>query len=80
MKRKIVKIGNALGVTLPQEIREDAGLKLGDSVSVGIQNNAVLLSPIRKKKKIGGVDAKFMKLVDDFINEHEDVLEELAKR
>jgi len=36
MKRKIVKTGNAPGVTLPQEVREKAGLKLGDSVSLGM--------------------------------------------
>lgn len=81
MKQKVIKVGNSAGVTLPYEIREQAGLKLGDSVIVGMQDNAIVITPLKKKqKKVKGVDAKFMKIVDEFIDDHEDVLKELANR
>lgn len=78
-KQKIIKIGNSAGVILPQNIRESAGIKLGDSVSVGTNGNEITIAQ-EKRKQIKSVDDKFMKMVDEFINDHEDVLKELAGR
>jgi putative addiction module antidote len=80
MKQKIIKIGNSIGVTLSPEVQKEAGLKLGDNVAINFQNNSIILSPVKKKKQTGGVTPKFMKMVDDFITEHQDVLKELANR
>lgn len=79
MMQKLIQIGNSVGVIIPRVFRNEAGLKPGDKVEVRLKGNDVVLS--RSKKELsGGVNAKFMKIVDDFITEHEDVLNELAKR
>ena len=78
MKTKIRKIGNSAGVLLPKTVREEAGLKLGDAVMVGMRGQDILISPKKEKKKV--IDTKFAKVVDEFMNEHEDVLKELSKR
>jgi len=82
MKKKIIKIGNSAGIMLPQNIREEAGLKLGDNVSIMYngESKVVTITPLEKEKDTGGVDAKFMKLTDEFIAEHEDVLRALANK
>ncbi len=78
MLQKVIKIGNSIGVTLPQAFRQEVGIKIGDKVDIKEKNGKIILSPA--KKSTSGVDAKFMKIVDKFMNEHEDVLAELSKR
>lgn len=79
MQQKIIQIGNSSGIILPQSIRQHAGLRLGDRVKIDSKGQDIIISSI-KKKKVGGVNPKFMKMVDEFINDHEDVLRELAKK
>lgn len=79
MMQKLIQIGNSVGVIIPQVFRSEAGLRPGDEVEVKLKGNDVVLSK-SKKELAGGVNAKFMKIVDEFITEHEDVLKELAKR
>ena len=79
MMQKLIQIGNSVGIIIPQVFRNEAGLKPGDKVEVKLKGNDVVLS--RSKRELsGGVNAKFMKIVDEFITEHEAVLNELAKR
>lgn len=78
MQQTVIQIGNSLGVVIPTRLRSDT-LKAGDKVVVDGTPDAITISPV-KKKQHGGVDAKFMQMVDSFITEHEDVLKELAKR
>lgn len=79
MIQKLIQIGNSVGVIIPQVFRNEAGLKPGDEVEVKLKGTDVVFSK-SKKKLTGGVNVKFIKIVDEFINEHEDVLKELANR
>lgn len=79
MQQKIIQIGNSSGIILPQFIREHIGIKPGDRVEVNAKGNDIVISAL-KKKKTGGVNIKFMKMLDEFVTEHDDVLRELAKK
>lgn len=79
MVQKLIPIGNSVGIIIPQIFRQEAGLKPGDEVEVKLKGSDVVLSK-SKKKLTGGVNAKFVKMVEEFIDEHEDVLKELARR
>lgn len=79
MLQRMIQIGNSVGIILPKNLREETGFKIGDKVIVEKKNNKIVLSPA-KKKSSAGVNAKFMKMVDDFATEHKDVLEELANK
>lgn len=79
MLQTMIQIGNSVGVILPKNVREELGFKVGDKVVVEKRNDKIILSPARKKSS-AGVNAKFMKMVDEFITEHKDVLEELANK
>ena len=82
MTQKIIQIGNSVGAVIPQAVTRDLGLKAGDLIFVEQKGEKVILSPIKKSKKdlARGVDAKFMQMVDSFIKDHEDVLQELAHK
>ena len=71
MIQQTIQIGNSVGVVIPKNILIEKNIKVGDKVQVEIKSI---------KKSVGGVDVKFMKMVDEFIEEHKDVLEQLAKR
>ena len=79
MVQKLIQIGNSVGLIIPQVFRNEAGLKPGDEVEVKLKGDDVVLSK-SKKNLIGGVNAKFMEMVEEFIEEHEDVLKKLAHR
>jgi antitoxin component of MazEF toxin-antitoxin module len=47
LERKVLRIGNSLGVTLPPEILAEAGLKEGETVRVRVRNGAIEIEPER---------------------------------
>lgn len=82
MEKKLIQIGNSLGTIIPHSLIQELGLQPGDSIEIKRQGAILTLAPRAKTKDeiASEVDAKFMKLADEFITEHEDVLRELAKR
>ena len=79
MLQKVIQIGNSIGLILPQPVRQDLAIKAGDIIQIEKRGKDYVLAS-SKKKIAGGVDVKFMKMVDEFIEEHHDVLEELARK
>ena len=78
MEQTVINIGNSAGVIIPRKILNSAGIKLGDKVMVEEKGKKISIAPT--KKVAGEVDAKFMKMADEFIEEHKDVLQALSQR
>lgn len=77
--QKLYKTGNSIAVTIPKPLLENLNLKEGDEVILEKQGDEVTI--IAKHRKLApDVDAEFMKMVEEFADEHDDVLRELAKR
>lgn len=49
--RKIVRMGQSRGLTLPAEICRAAGIDIGTEVTVIEQNGQVLLAPLQPKRE-----------------------------
>lgn len=79
MQQTVIQIGNSAGIILPQDLRQETGIKTGDKIMVKRKGSDIILSKVNKNLALG-VNAKFAKMVDEFITEHEDALRELAKR
>lgn len=71
MIQQIIQIGNFAGIIIPKSVLKQKNIKVGDKIQIEIK-------PV--EKTVGGVDAKFMRMVDEFVEEHKDVLEQLAHR
>lgn len=71
MVQRLISIGNSVGVIIPKNILKEKNIKLGDRVELDIK-------PIKLQAE--DIDAKFMKMADEFIEEHKDVLQALANR
>lgn len=77
--QKIFRTGNSVAVTIPKQYLEDLNFHEGTQVVVEKRGEELVLSS-KKSKLAPDVDAKFMKMVDEFMDEHEDVLQELSQR
>ena len=76
--QKLYKNGNSIVVSIPREYLKEYNMRDGTEVIVE-NKEGVLINP-KKRRDIASVDSKFARMVDEFINDHEDVLAELAKR
>lgn len=48
---KIERLGNGNGIVLPKALLDMFSLKVGDELSVKIQDEKIVLSPVKKEKK-----------------------------
>ncbi len=79
MTQTFINIGNSVGVIIPAGLREQNGIKPGSKAEIKQVKEGILISP-SKSHLAADVDSKFAKMVDEFINDHEDVLKELAHK
>lgn len=77
--QKLYKNGNSVAVTIPKEYLKELNLRDGSQVLVKTRGQELVVSS-KAKTTVSGVDQKFAKMVDEFIAEHEDVLQELSQR
>lgn len=80
MKRKLVKVGNSLAVTLPREIVTELGLEPGQEVDTSIDprtGNFVIRAGV-KEFEDGKASPRFRRMVDDLIRERRELYNRLA--
>lgn len=80
MELRVIQIGNSGGVIIPRGTRRELGIRIGEKVSAELEGKKLIISNPKVKKGSSGVNIKFAKIIDEFMDEHEDVLRELAKR
>ncbi|MBI2334219.1 AbrB/MazE/SpoVT family DNA-binding domain-containing protein [Candidatus Daviesbacteria bacterium] len=79
LAQKLYKNGNSIAVTVPKEYLKE--LNFRDGSEVVVQRRGQELVVISKKRAdLRGVNDKFAKMVDEFMIDHKDVLQELAQR
>ncbi|TMU87149.1 AbrB/MazE/SpoVT family DNA-binding domain-containing protein [Bacillus sp. BHET2] len=79
-ERKVTKIGNSFGITLPTDLLKQVGLAQGDDVQVEVIEGKIVL---RKKEQLTlpeGVDAEFMDILNDVIKEHDQAFKGLVDK
>ncbi len=79
LTQKLYRNGNSLAVTIPRQYLEDLKLKEGSEIVVEKEGDSLRIAA-KKNILASDVDTKFMKMLDSFITDHEDVLQELAHK
>jgi putative addiction module antidote len=81
MIRQLFKTGNSVVLSLPKEVLDDLGVKVGESINLELdsEQRRVILTPVEKPIAIAGVNEEFARQVDAFIQQYRPALEELAK-
>ncbi|NTW58729.1 MAG: AbrB/MazE/SpoVT family DNA-binding domain-containing protein [Nitrospirae bacterium] len=82
MHRKVVAIGNSKGVSIPVEIPNKLDLAAGSDVNVELdeEQERIVITPVRKTRKVPGIDKEFAGQVNEFIEKYRPALKELAKK
>ncbi|MHC8509901.1 MAG: AbrB/MazE/SpoVT family DNA-binding domain-containing protein [Rhodospirillales bacterium] len=70
---KLTAVGNSTGLILPREMLADMGVSKGDKVSLSKTRDGYTMTPYNE------TFTKQMEVVEGVMNEHRDVLRELAK-
>lgn len=68
-----------MAVTIPKAYLEELNLKEGGLVEVKKRGQELIVTS-KIRTVAAGVDPKFAHMVDEFINDHEDVLRELSQK
>jgi len=50
MTAKISKWGNSQGLRVPKDIMENLHLSIGDTVNISVENNKVIIEPIKNNR------------------------------
>jgi antitoxin MazE len=80
MRRKIFKTGNSLVVSIPKDLLEPLGITDGSSVSLELdREKRQIVIREASPEPYAGLDAKFARQVDEFIEEYRSSLEALAR-
>jgi antitoxin component of MazEF toxin-antitoxin module len=81
MKRKIVKTGSSLAVTLPREVVAEFALRAGDEVEVSVhpRTSAIVIRPGVREIEGGQVTKRFKKSVDELVQRRASLYRALAK-
>lgn len=62
-----VRIGKAFRVVLPPEFREQFNLQEGEALSVELEGNRLVLTPLREKQQ--AIQAKYAGTLNDAVDE-----------
>lgn len=78
--RKISKIGNSYGVTIPLEMLAEIGLNQGDEVQLKLTEGKIQLSKERKVSLPDGISEDFFEVVQETMATYDATLKGLVDR
>jgi putative addiction module antidote len=79
MAQKLYRNGNSVAMTIPKQYLNELNLAEGSTVVLEKRGDELVVAP-EKKVLAKGVDHHFAKAVDEFFDDHRDVLRELADK
>lgn len=83
MQQTVLKIGNSVGIVIPQPLRRKIGLKPGDRVEVdeGVYHDEVVIRKNgHQKVKRSSITPEFLEWLESFNKRYSSALRELAQK
>jgi len=57
MRASVRKLGNSSGVIIPKSVLEEAGVSVGDTVDLTLEDGRIVLAPLRERPRTGWAEA-----------------------
>ncbi|MGG3955496.1 AbrB/MazE/SpoVT family DNA-binding domain-containing protein [Bhargavaea massiliensis] len=79
-ERKVLKVGNSLGVTFPMEFLNKLGIHQGDEIQMELEEDKIV---IRKSKKVDlpkGISQDFFEVLNETLEEYDETIKGLIDR
>lgn len=80
LERKITKIGNSLGITIPHELLQQAGLQQGDDIKLEFVDGVIQLVKSRKVSLPDGISEDFFDVLNDTVKHYDQTIKGLVNR
>ena len=80
IKRKVTKIGNSYGVTIPVDMLKEAGISYGDHVQLELKEGKIMMEKREEIKLPEGLSADFFEVLERNTNKHEKTIQDLVDR
>jgi len=80
IERKVTKIGNSYGITVPVDMLKEAGLSYGDNVQLESKDGEIVIRKKRDVKLPEGLSTDFFEVLERNTNKHEKTIQELVDR
>lgn len=81
IERRIIQIGNSLGLTLPNATLKALNVKKGDEVQVELVGNQVIIKKAPQMIELPyGIPADFFSLLEEEMEAHREALKGLVDR
>lgn len=84
MERKVTKVGNSLGITLPQEVLKHANIAQGDEIKFTLEKDGTVsfkkYKPLNTEVLEDSIDQDFLDGLQDLFENYDNTLRNLAKR
>jgi len=83
VERKIVRIGNSLGITLPQEVLDHLKVKQGDEIKLQLEKDGTVSFKRQKKLNydaLDGIDQDFLDGMQELFENYDQMLKNLVDR
>lgn len=81
IERRITKIGNSLGLTLPNDALKALNVSKGDEVQVELVGNQIIIKKTPKMIPLPeGVPADFFSVLEEEMDAHHEALKGLVNR
>ncbi|AKS38164.1 AbrB family transcriptional regulator [Anoxybacillus gonensis] len=78
--RKVLKIGNSLGVTFPMEFLQKLDIHQGDEIQMEFKDNQIVIKKSNKVNLPKGISKDFFDVLNETLEEYDETIKGLVDR
>lgn len=80
IERKITKIGNSYGVTIPNDLLKKANIQYGDKIQLELVDSTIQISKSKKVSLPDGISEDFFDIVQETMETYDQTISGLVDR
>ncbi len=79
-ERKVLKVGNSLGVTFPMEFLNKLGIHQGDEIQMELEEDKIVIKKSKKVDLPKGISQDFFEALNETLEEYDETIKGLIDR
>lgn len=79
-ERKVLKVGNSLGVTFPMEFLNKLGIHQGDEIQMELEEDKIVIKKSKKVDLPKGISQDFFEVLNETLEEYDGTIKGLIDR
>lgn len=80
VERKVLKVGNSLGVTFPMEFLNKLGIHQGDEIQMELEEDKIVIKKSKKVDLPKGISQDFFEVLNETLEEYDETIKGLIDR